>query len=437
MLLSLVVATEKPAYVPQEPIAVRVSGLAPGETVEMQVLHTDATPNAGAGHEPWQITDGGQDDRDGIVNGQVLTVCSLAADDSANSAFQVTARELTSGEVASAAFQGIQDQPPTRPSTTVTTDKPDYSPGETATITASGFTPGETVKFLALHIDDTPNTGVGHQPWEVTDGGVDDLDGAADGSVLTTWHLAEDDSLHSVFQVTATGLTSGLAATAEFSDAQTLVFSDDFPHNAWDHTKWSTDTIWIFRDNGDSGPINPPSYPYAAGFSGDNRDRLQSVGIDLSNALDAKLYYSLQCSGHMDWPAGGNFSIEYRNGSGSWNSLWMWSAGMFQSNSQWTTQSISFGPSFVSSNFQIRFCLYDESAFDWWFLDNVQLYATMNSSPTLNVSGTFGTQSDKVLAPPGPSFNWTASDVDGNLSTVSAVVKYNGSVIASPSWQVR
>jgi hypothetical protein len=103
-------------------------------------------------------------------------------------------------------------------SASVATDQTDYGPGETAILTASGFAAGETVQFQVLHVDDTPNTGAGHEPWQVADGSPDDMDGQIDGNVVTTWLVNEDDSYGSTFEVTATGLVSGESATATFYD---------------------------------------------------------------------------------------------------------------------------------------------------------------------------------------------------------------------------
>ncbi|MCI0359861.1 MAG: hypothetical protein L0211_15395, partial [Planctomycetaceae bacterium] len=102
---------------------------------------------------------------------------------------------------------------------TLVTDKPDYAPGETALLTASGYQIGETVKFQVLHIDGTPNTGNGHDPWNVVDGGAGDLDGLANGNVKTTWYVDPDDSLGSTFEASALGLLSSLLATTTFTDA--------------------------------------------------------------------------------------------------------------------------------------------------------------------------------------------------------------------------
>ncbi len=115
---------------------------------------------------------------------------------------------------------------------TVTTDLPDYAPGETAHILASEFAVGETVAFQVLHTDGVPNTGGGHEPWQVTDGVMGDfdgngtmdgdLDGVADGNIHTTWYVNPDDSADSQFELTATGVTSGLSASHTFTDSVTF-----------------------------------------------------------------------------------------------------------------------------------------------------------------------------------------------------------------------
>ena len=106
---------------------------------------------------------------------------------------------------------------------TVTTDKQDYSPASTATITGENFQPGETVELQVLHNDGTPNTGGGHEPWQVTDGSTGDLDGAVNGTIITTWFVNPDDSLNSSFDLTAIGLTSGKLATHYFTDSDPAI----------------------------------------------------------------------------------------------------------------------------------------------------------------------------------------------------------------------
>ncbi|MFN5947982.1 MAG: hypothetical protein ACK43N_05785, partial [Pirellulaceae bacterium] len=113
----------------------------------------------------------------------------------------------------------------------VFSDLPDYAPGSTAIISAKNFTVGSTVQFQVSHVidagvdevfgtlDDTlgDNSGSGHEPWTVTDGGAGDLDNLANGDIRTTWYVNPDDSLDATFLVTAIGIdvgADGIAGTA-------------------------------------------------------------------------------------------------------------------------------------------------------------------------------------------------------------------------------
>jgi hypothetical protein len=116
------------------------------------------------------------------------------------------------------------------PAPSVTTDKDDYAPGETATITASGFDAGATVTFEVDHVDGPGDDGVygtaddetvdlggdGHDPWTVTDGGEGDLDGVANGTIVTEWHVNPDDSLDERFVISASDGEN--TATNTFTD---------------------------------------------------------------------------------------------------------------------------------------------------------------------------------------------------------------------------
>ena len=124
---------------------------------------------------------------------------------------------------------------------TVTTNLEDYAPGSTAIITASGFAAGSTVTLEVDHAigagadgvwgtsDDVldTNTGAGHEPWSVTDGGAGDLDGQVNGSVTTSWYVNPDDSAGATFLLTATsagadgvvGTSDDAVATTSFTDS--------------------------------------------------------------------------------------------------------------------------------------------------------------------------------------------------------------------------
>ncbi len=117
----------------------------------------------------------------------------------------------------------------------VKTNKSDYAPGSTATILAQGFTAGSTLEFHVQHVIDPGqdlmwgtiddmlgnNTGSGHESWFITDGGADDSDGVADGTIQTTWYVNPDDSLGATFLLTTTGRSTDPASDALDAQAAT------------------------------------------------------------------------------------------------------------------------------------------------------------------------------------------------------------------------
>src|SRR5438046_3152152 len=102
---------------------------------------------------------------------------------------------------------------------TVTTDQPDYAPNSTAYITATNVALGDTIEFVVT--DTNPADGVTSgtdQPWTVTDGGADDLNGATDGTIVTTWGVNQD-AANQAFVLTATDQSSGAVAVSTFTDS--------------------------------------------------------------------------------------------------------------------------------------------------------------------------------------------------------------------------
>jgi len=149
----------------------------------------------------------------------------------------------------------------------VQTDLLDYAPGATATITASNFSVGETVEFQVIHLDPGndgrygtaddvagDNSGQGHLPWFVTDGGVGDLDGLANGTLVTRWYVNPDDSAGATFRLTAVGQESDQSATTLFTDSvvsQTLDLTD--PSRATNGVVTDTTNRWDVLFNTFSG----------------------------------------------------------------------------------------------------------------------------------------------------------------------------------------
>ncbi len=113
----------------------------------------------------------------------------------------------------------------------VTTDLADYAPASTVFISASGFAAGSKVTFRVQHVNGPGVDGVygtldddveilggeGHDPWDVIDGGLGDLDGLMNGAIATSWYVNPDDSLDETFLLTATG--ADWIASASFTDA--------------------------------------------------------------------------------------------------------------------------------------------------------------------------------------------------------------------------
>jgi hypothetical protein len=104
---------------------------------------------------------------------------------------------------------------------TLTTDQTDYAPGETATFTATNVAMGGSVEFVVTDTDTSDGTVSGtSQPWTVTDGVTGDLDGEANGTIVTSW-LVGQDAANQAFLLSATDTATGELATAAFTDAGT------------------------------------------------------------------------------------------------------------------------------------------------------------------------------------------------------------------------
>ncbi|MBD2392370.1 MULTISPECIES: DUF11 domain-containing protein [Aphanizomenon] len=121
---------------------------------------------------------------------------------------------------------------------TVRTDKSNYGPGETVRITATGFGVGSTITFAIADDpsdfgDDGDRDFYTLSPNPITDGGVGDLDGNANGEVVTTWFVPTDnngtgsgtpDALNGTLNLTATG-PDGQAATTMFMDGNQALWA--------------------------------------------------------------------------------------------------------------------------------------------------------------------------------------------------------------------
>ncbi len=383
LLLSVTVSTNELNYDPGETAIVTGLGFTPGETVEFQVAQVTDRTETGTVYDPWQVTDGAENDLDGTADGNIRTNWLLDEGETIACMLELSATGLNSAETGTSRFGNTgfgEWRAPAPPAVVVLTDRPDYAPGETATVMAGGFTPGEVVELQVLHVDGTPNTGTGHEPWQVIDGADGDLDGAADGSIETTWLVPADDSLGSVFEITATGLTSGGRASAQFTDD--ILLYEPVNYGNLNTSNWAyidADTAYDSYYHS-SGPHNPPG-GYAIEFDG-NDERLESKSFNLANYTNATLSYQVQRQGHENAPETyDHLHVQYRNSSGNWVNLQTDSV-YNTSSSSFTSRSISLPSGAYHSNFAFRFDAYDsdyESYYgyaDNWFVDNVTLTAT-------------------------------------------------------------
>ncbi|MFB3894418.1 MAG: right-handed parallel beta-helix repeat-containing protein [Phycisphaerae bacterium] len=96
--------TDKPDYCPGQTAVITASGFDVGETVRFHVTRTDELPDAARGDGPWEVTDGGAGDLDGLANGIIQTTW-LVYPDYLGSALKVKAKGESSGLRATATFR--------------------------------------------------------------------------------------------------------------------------------------------------------------------------------------------------------------------------------------------------------------------------------------------------------------------------------------------
>lgn len=105
---------------------------------------------------------------------------------------------------------------PSLANTSVSTDLPDYAPGSTAAFTANVGV-GDTVTFNVADVAGLAVSGT-NTPWTITDGGMGDLDGVANGVIQTSWAVGQD-AAGEAFVLSATDQTAGVMVTTAFTDS--------------------------------------------------------------------------------------------------------------------------------------------------------------------------------------------------------------------------
>src|SRR4051812_23907231 len=91
---------------------------------------------------------------------------------------------------------------------TLTTDQADYQPYTYVYISGTGFAPGETVNMIVVQLSPNPAS---YEPWDAV--------ADSNGNLDTSWYVFSEELIGAAMQVTATGQTSNLTASATFTDA--------------------------------------------------------------------------------------------------------------------------------------------------------------------------------------------------------------------------
>ncbi|OSJ06813.1 DUF4082 domain-containing protein [Bradyrhizobium canariense] len=121
----------------------------------------------------------------------------------------------------------------------LTTDRADYAPGSTATFSAAGIGSGASVTFNIADLVSAPGAnGIAdvYTPFTIKDGGIGDMDGLANGTVVAQWQVPADGrATGATLQLTAT--SGAQTGTATFSDAGNKIVTENqlpgTPKSTW------------------------------------------------------------------------------------------------------------------------------------------------------------------------------------------------------------
>ena len=238
------VSTDQPDYSPGERAVITAKGFKPGDEVTFAIADDPAAPGDDGDadvYQPFAVKDGSAADLDGQVNGQVVTTWRVPSDNNGTGAGVPDALNATlnlkakgSGRaVAKTSFTDsteLADPPLAAPAPAVSLDQSEYEPGQTATITASGFAVGSAIEFAIADAPDQPGDDGevdNYPPFAVTDGQDGDLDGVANGEVVTTWLMPADPN--AALNLTAMGAEGESASTSASIAAASLATTTSSP----------------------------------------------------------------------------------------------------------------------------------------------------------------------------------------------------------------
>ncbi len=274
-----------------QPLSLRGRDFVAGETVTVQVVHTDTgvaadsanTPTTAAGADgtfsaSWTglVTDAGRPSLSLLVSGSV------------------------SGPIA--------PLPLTR-AAAIRTDKADYMPGETASIAGDGFAPGEVVEVQVQHLTG-PTGGNGHAPFYVN--------ANAEGGVAATWFVDPDDSLGSTFVLSGKGSVSGAVAEWVFTDAgsPTLVIGQVYGAGGNTGAVFNNDYIQIFNRSASPVSLNGLSLQYASATGTGTLGSSGLITVLPNVSLQPGQYYLVKEAGGANGVA---FTSDFTPASGAIN----------------------------------------------------------------------------------------------------------------------
>ena len=238
------VTTDQADYSPGETAVITAKGFKPGVKITFAIADdpADSGDDGDADvYQPFAVRDGSAADLDGQANGQVVTTWRVPSDNNGTGAgvpdalnATLTLKAKGAGRaVAKTSFTDsteLADPPVAAPVPAVSLDQGEYEPGQMATITASGFALGSAIEFAIADDPDQPGEDGevdNYPPFAITDGQDGDLDGVANGEVVTTWLLPADAT--AVLNLTATGAEGESASTTASIAAASLPAATSSP----------------------------------------------------------------------------------------------------------------------------------------------------------------------------------------------------------------
>jgi hypothetical protein len=189
---------DKPGYTAGETATLTGEGFQPLEAIELHVAIEQPVTGAQVGEtslNPVSADDGGGFAAEYVVPSE---------------ADGMMMRATASGQGSGLTATAILNDP-----AWLDTDMESYPPGAIVYITGGGFYAGETVQLQVLH------AGEGYETWTVQ--------ADANGFLVdAAWTICEGDCAGALLELTATGLESGLSASARFTEPTVATDKDDY-----------------------------------------------------------------------------------------------------------------------------------------------------------------------------------------------------------------